>query len=123
MKAACRMEIDKQAVDELWTRDFKKRFEQLLDDPVEGPRRWATDGPLLRDNGRFIGTFAEFFANRNQKDRVELPELLIATTIVSRTCEAFAPNVQPLKYCENLRPDFVAATEEFLARVSPGARP
>ena len=116
------MEIDKQAVDDLWTGDFKKRFEELLVDPIDGPKRWAADGPQLRDNGRFIGTFAEFFANRNKKSRVELEELLIATTIVSTTCEAVAPDIPPLKYCENLRPDFAAATGEFLTRVTALAR-
>jgi hypothetical protein len=123
MEAACRIKIDEQAVNELWSLDFKKQFEELLNDPVEGPKRWATDGALLRDNSRFIGAFAEFFANRQQKDSVGLPELLIATTIVSRTCGAVVPNVRPLKYCENLRRDHLFQVEEFLERVSPLRRP
>jgi len=88
-------------------------FQRMLDDgdgvPPEqqkGPRRWVADGPKLRDNGRFVGTLAEFFANREQKDHVGFGELFVALLIVQVECSAGAGE---LEYCKNAAVDYDAA--------------
>ena len=118
LRAACRMPIDDAAIDAA-DRLMRPQFEKLLDN-AKGAQQWAVDGPLMRDNGRFVGTFAEFFANRQSKSSVGAGELMAAIQIVRAQCHAgeqhgkFSPF---FAYCVGIPVD--NAVVEFLQVVSP----
>src|SRR5262249_1132475 len=44
-------------------------------------------GQAFRDNGRFIGTFAEYFAKSKAEPVVSLNELMASLVIVRATCD------------------------------------
>jgi len=64
LRAACRLPIDAQALDELIER-LRPNFERILAHP-DGPRRWADVGQRMRDNGRHIGALADFYGDRDR---------------------------------------------------------
>lgn len=112
--SACRMPIKSGALTPI-VKMFDRRFRELLD-ADDGPRVWARTGPLMRDNSRFLGTLAEFFANRNGKARVELEDLNAALQLVRDQCLAFRPPrgvSEPMIYCTEV-PLATAAQKAFL---------
>jgi len=105
IETACRMPIQPQALHDILEL-VRPNFERMLDDKPNDPpeekayhqRRWVLDGEVMRDNGRFVGTFAEFFSNRGQQSEVGFRELLVALLIVAAGCPA---GKDEFKYCEN----------------------
>lgn len=85
--SACRMPIEPEALTFV-VNLLHHRFEELLGDAKEGPRRWTAAGPLMRDNSRFLGAFAEFFANREGKELVGQDDLMLALQLVRAQCQA-----------------------------------
>ena len=84
---------------------FKNRFDELLGGKG-GPNQWAVAGPLMRDNSRFVGTFAEFFANRKQKAFVDRDELMLAVALVKVQCQALQAAgqvLEGLEYCTEVK--------------------
>ena len=63
LRAACRLPIDPDALETMmsWVRP---QFVEILNHP-DGRKRWADHGQQMRDNGRFIGAFADFFARHS----------------------------------------------------------
>jgi hypothetical protein len=117
LKAACRLPIKNNALLDIISL-VRQNFEEQLDDPAEGPRRWVRDGPKLRDNGRFMGALAEFFTNREGKTDVGFGELLAALLIVQVKCSA---GTDELRYCQNAAPDYDATRlliSDFLNQMS-----
>ncbi|HEU0079087.1 MAG TPA: hypothetical protein VFQ76_15645, partial [Longimicrobiaceae bacterium] len=43
----------------------RPNFERILGH-ADGPRRWSDHGQRMRDNGRYVGTMAEFYGNRDR---------------------------------------------------------
>jgi hypothetical protein len=117
--SACRMPIKSGAVAEI-VKQLAPQFKKLLDGD-DGPQVWARTGPLMRDNGRFLGTWAEFIANRKGKARVEEDDVMAAFQIVREQCKALrAPTgvPQPLVYCSEPRLA-TAAEKAFLKSLLP----
>jgi hypothetical protein len=64
LRAACRLPIEQQALDELIER-LRPNFERILAHP-DGVRRWADHGQRMRDNGRHLGALADFYGDRER---------------------------------------------------------
>jgi hypothetical protein len=114
--SACRMPIKPGAVASV-VKHFAPRFKELLD-ADNGAQVWATTGPPMRDNGRFIGTWAEFIARGKKRARVEEEDLMTAVQMVSAQCPAVRSQTgapQPLIYCEPRLA--TAAQKAFLKRL------
>jgi hypothetical protein len=94
LRAACRRPIDQAALDTLvgWLRP---NFERILGHP-EGAKRWADHGYRMRDNARYIGTFADFFAGPGTS-AIGLEELKRAFQVVRADCTVRAES-KPLAY-------------------------
>jgi hypothetical protein len=127
LRAACRLPIDQAAVDVLvgWLRP---NFERILGHP-EGGRRWADHGHRMRDNARYMGTFADFFASHAETGRVGVEELSRAFQLVRADCTVRAERT-PLawEYCREDEPEVTHEdrrmpdardAEEFLRTIAP----
>lgn len=127
IEAACRVPIQPQALHDILEL-VRPNFETMLDDqPTDSDeqktnhlRRWTLDGQVMRDNGRFVGTFAEFFTDREQKPQPEVGfrELLVALLIVAVGCPA---GRDQFKYCQGVQrghEEMHALIAEFTARLS-----
>lgn len=117
MRAACHRPIEPAALDMLdgWLRP---NFERILGH-VDGAKRWANHGGRMRANARFIGTFADFFAQ--EADTVCTEELKRAFLVVKADCTVRAED-RPVgfEYCEPA-PKGLDTTEAvaFLRAVAP----
>ena len=122
LRAACRRPIDQAALDTLvgWLRP---NFERILGHP-EGAKRWADHGYRMRDNARYIGAFADFFAGPGGS-AVGLEELKRAFQVVRADCTVRADS-RPLAYEYCYPPPTgleTNAAEEFLRAVAPLPEP
>ena len=117
--AACRLPIDPQVLEE-FLKKFIGNLENTLDhDPAKGSTWWSQIGQKVRDNGRFIGTFAEFLAKDKSSQAVEMHELMVALIMVRATCGVKrGPRFVPFyEVCERISgdPQVTRAFTEFLA--------
>ncbi len=119
LRAACRLPIDPQALDTMmsWVRP---QFVQILDHH-DGGKRWADHGQRMRDNGRYLGTFADFFARHTDASAVGVDEISRAFEMLKAECTVRSERT-PLAwvYCPPVAGDSRPA-EEFLRAVSPAA--
>jgi hypothetical protein len=119
LRAACRLPIDPVALETMmsWVRP---QFVQILDHP-DGGKRWAAHGPQLRDNGRYLGTFADFFARHTEAATVGIDEITRAFEMLKADCTVRAEH-RPLAfiYCPPVAGNSRSA-EEFLRAVAPAA--
>jgi hypothetical protein len=117
LRAACRLPIDAAALDTMmsWVRP---QFAQILDHP-DGVKRWADHGQQMRDNGRHVGAFADFFAKHSDVASVGVAEITRAFEMVKADCTVRSERTAlAYVYCPqapvNSRP-----AEEFLRTVVP----
>lgn len=104
LRAACRLPIDESAIATLrgWLRP---NFERILGHP-EGGHRWADHGQRMRDNGRHLGGFADFFGSHNGRERVGIEELTRAYHLVRADCTVRAERTPfAWEYCRETPPD------------------
>lgn len=114
LRAASRLPIEQSALDGL-IEGLRPNFQRVLD-CSEGRKRWASHGQRMRNNGRYIGAFANFFADHVCAAIVGPKELTRAFEIVREHC-AVRANSGPLA-CEDPPVDARAA-EELLRPVVP----
>jgi hypothetical protein len=114
MRAACRLPIEESALDALIDR-LRPNFHRILD-CTEGRKRWASHGQRMRNNGRYIGAFANFFADHVFATVVGPKELNRAFEIVRLHCAVRADS-GPLA-CDDPPVD-ASAAEELLKPVIP----
>jgi hypothetical protein len=88
LHAACRRPVDAEAVAQL-VESLRAAFEGILDNP-DGRVRWAEHGYLMRNNGRHIGSLADFLANAANVDNVNRTHLLSAFDLVRTACRVGA---------------------------------
>jgi len=117
IRAACRLPIDPQALDTMksWVRP---QFVQILDHP-DGGKRWADHGQQLRDNGRYLGAFANFFARHTDASTVGIEEITRAFEMLKADCTVRSERT-PLAYiyCPPVASDSGPA-EELLRGIAP----
>jgi len=84
MRAACRRPIEEPALDTMfsWVRP---EFERILD-RLDGKKRWADLGPRVREAGRHLGAFADFFASHTGASVVGLDQLTQAMAMMRADC-------------------------------------
>ncbi len=118
LRAACRLPIDELALDEMlsWLRP---NFDRILSGP-EGAKRWSDHGQRMRDNGRHLGAFADFFAHHNGSDEIGLTELTQAYNMLRADCTVRAEH-QPVAwhYCNPVPGVDASHAENFLRALSP----
>jgi hypothetical protein len=121
LRAACRVPIEQAGIG-LLTEWLRPNFERILAHP-EGGKRWADHGQRMRDNARYIGTFADFFANHASAETVGVEELKRAFQVVRADCTVRAERT-PLayEYCREVPLDARDA-EAFLHAVAPTPEP
>jgi hypothetical protein len=121
LRAACRLPIEQAGI-ELLTEWLRPNFERILGHP-EGGRRWADHGQRMRDNARYLGGFADFFASHTSADRVGVEELKRAFAVVRADCTVRAERT-PLayEYCREVPVD-ASDAETFLQAVVPIPEP
>jgi len=121
LRAACRLPIDPAAIEKVdgWLRP---NFERILGN-AEGPKRWSDHGQRMRDNGRYLGTFADFFASHADATTVGIAELTRAFDLVRAECTVKAER-RPLawEYCNPAPPpgggDEEQPAEQFLRAIT-----
>lgn len=117
LRAACRLPIEPDALETMmsWVRP---QFVEILDHR-DGEKRWADHGQQMRDNGRHVGAFADFFAKHGDATVVGINDISRAFEMVKADCTVRAERT-PLSYiyCPaapvNSRP-----AETFLRTVAP----
>ncbi len=117
LRAACRHEIDQRALDTMlgWVRPD---FERILD-RLDGKKRWADLGPRVRETGRHLGAFADFFASHCGAPIVGIEELTQAMAMMRADCTVRAERVPvAFEFCPRL-PVSVRAAQEFLHAIAP----
>jgi hypothetical protein len=118
LRAACRLPIDERALVEVesWLRP---NFERILGHP-EGAKRWSDHGQRMRDNARFIGTFADFFASHTESTSVGIAELKRAYEVIRADCTVRSERT-PLawEYCNPPEPGEEQPAEQFLRAIAP----
>lgn len=117
LRAACRLSIDPQALETMmsWVRP---QFVQILDHH-DGGRRWADHGQQMRDNGRYLGTFADFFARHTKTATVGIDEITRAFEILKADCTVRGERTAfSYFYCSGTTHD-VKSAEDFLRVVAP----
>ena len=117
LRAATRLPIDEAAIDMVmdWVRP---NFERILGHP-DGPKRWADHGQRMRDNGRHMGGFADFFASHSGTERIGVEEMKRAFQVIRADCTVRAERT-PVAYefCPKA-PVNVRAAQEFLRAIAP----
>lgn len=115
LRAACRLPIDQAALETMmsWVRP---QFQTILDHP-DGAKRWANHGHKMRDNGRYIGVFANFFAEHVDAAVVDLEAISRAFELAKADCTVRSERTpMAFEYCPpapvNSKP-----AEEFLRTV------
>jgi hypothetical protein len=117
LRAACRRSIDQRALDTIigWVRSD---FERILDRP-DGKSRWAEVGPRVRETGRYVGTFSDFFAGHLGSATVGLEELTHAVTMARADCTVRAERTPvAFELCPKA-PVNIRFAEEFLRSIAP----
>lgn len=112
LRAACRLPIDPDALETMmsWVRP---QFVQILDHP-DGGKRWADHGQQMRDNGRYIGAFADFFAKHTDAPVVGIDEITRAFEMAKADCTVRAERTPfAWEYCPHA-PVNSKPAEEFL---------
>ena len=94
MRAACRRPIDEPALERLLD-SLRPSFRQILDRP-EGRAHWTDHGQHMRDNGRYLGTLADFFSYQADVETVGANQLVQAFEMVEFACRVGAlPSLEP----------------------------
>ena len=117
LRAACRRPIDQTALDTMlsWVRPD---FERILD-RLDGKKRWADVGPRVRETGRHLGAFADFFASHIGSSTIGLAELTEAVKMVRADCTVRAERTPVAwEFCPHV-PVNIRAAQEFLRSVAP----
>lgn len=117
LRAACRHAIDEAALETMlgWVRPD---FERILD-RLDGRKRWAELGPRVRETGRHLGAFADFFASHAGAPVVGIEELTHAITMSRADCTVRSERTPvAFEFCPHL-PVSVRAAEEFLRSIAP----
>jgi hypothetical protein len=117
LRAACRHPIDESALDTMlgWVRP---NFERILD-RLDGRKRWAEVGPRVRENGRHLGAFADFFASHLGAPVVGIEELTHAITMTRADCTVRAERTPVAwEFCPPA-PVNIRAAQEFLRTIAP----
>jgi hypothetical protein len=117
LRAACRRPVDQPSLDTVmaWVR---ADFERILD-RLDGKSRWAEVGPRVRETGRHVGAFADFFASHAGAAVVGLEELTQAVTMVRADCTVRAERT-PMAYefCPSA-PVNIRFAQEYLRSIAP----
>jgi hypothetical protein len=117
LRAACRRPVDQASLETMlgWVRPD---FERILD-RTDGKTRWADLGPRVRETGRHLGAFADFFASHVEAPVVGLEELTSAVKMVRADCTVRAERTPVAwEFCPKVPVD-VRAAQEFLRSVAP----
>jgi hypothetical protein len=117
LRAACRHPIDESALETMlgWVRP---NFERILD-RLDGRKRWAEVGPRVRENGRHLGAFADFFASHLGAPVVGIEELTHAITMTRADCTVRAERTPVAwEFCPPA-PVNLRAAQEFLRTIAP----
>jgi len=117
LRAACRRPVDRPALDTMlsWVRPD---FERILD-RADGKKRWAELGPRVRETGRHLGAFADFFASHNGASTIGIAELTQAVTMVRADCTVRAERTPVAwEFCPRVPVD-IRAAQEFLRTIAP----
>jgi hypothetical protein len=117
LRAACRRAIDEPALDTMfgWVRPD---FERILD-RLDGRKRWAEVGPRMREAGRHLGAFADFFASHSGAAVVGIDELTHAMTMMRADCTVRAERTPVAwEFCPHA-PVNVRAAQEYLRTIAP----
>jgi hypothetical protein len=104
LRAACRLPIEQSALDALVER-LRPNFDRILGHP-DGPSRWADHGQRMRDNGRYLGAFADFFGSRRGTAGTEA--LASAFQVVREACTVRVEDRPPVSDSEPQREDAAA---------------
>jgi hypothetical protein len=117
IRAACRHAVDQPALDTMfsWVRpDFQRILDRL-----DGKKRWAELGPRVRETGRYLGAFADFFASHNSAPVVGIEELTHAMAMMRADCTVRAERTPVAwEFCPHA-PVNVRAAQEFLRTIAP----
>jgi hypothetical protein len=117
LRAACRRPINPAALDTMlgWVRSD---FERILD-RTDGKKRWAELGPRVRETGRHLGAFADFFASHAGAAEIGIEELTHAVTMVRADCTVRAERTPVAwEFCPRVPVD-IRAAQEFLRTIAP----
>jgi len=117
LRAACRRPVDQPALETViaWVRPD---FERILD-RLDGRNRWADVGPRMRETGRYIGAFADFFASHTDSAIVGIDELTQAVTMLRADCKVRAERTPVAEeFCPHAPVD-IRAAQEFLHAIAP----
>ena len=117
LRGACRHEIEERALDTMfsWVRP---EFERILD-RVDGKKRWAEVGPRVREAGRYLGSFADFFASHSGAAAVGLDQLTQAMAMMRADCTVRAERTPvAFEFCPRVPVD-VRAAQEYLRTIAP----
>jgi hypothetical protein len=112
LRAACRLPIEESALDMLVER-LRPNFDRILAHP-DGPKRWADHGQRMRDNGRHLGAFADFFGRQGGSVGVEA--LTSAFQIVRDACTVRAehtPLASDSEDCRSAQPHDACPSTRF----------
>jgi hypothetical protein len=122
LRASCRLPVNDAAIQEMasWVRP---NFERILGHP-DGAKRWADHGQRMRDNGRHLGAFADFFANHNGATEIGIAEIKRAFQVIRADCTVRAER-RPVawEYCNDVEPEETQPAEEFLRAMAPVPEP
>lgn len=117
LRAACRLPIDPAALETMmaWVRP---QFVQILDHH-DGGKRWADHGHQMRENGRYLGTLANFFARHTDAATVGIDEITRAFEMMKADCTVRSES-KPMAmiYCPPAPVDSAKA-EQYLRGVVP----
>jgi hypothetical protein len=117
LRAACRRPVDQPALDTMlgWVRPD---FERILD-RLDGKNRWADLGPRVRETGRHLGAFADFFASHADSPSIGINELTEAVKMVRADCTVRAERTPvAFEFCPKVPVD-IRAAQEFLRSIAP----
>ena len=113
LRASCRLPVNEDAIQTMasWVRP---NFERILGH-VDGAKRWADHGQRMRDNGRHMGAFADFFANHNGATEIGLAEITRAFQVIRADCTVRSERVpMAFEYCNGAPSDDAEPAEQFL---------
>ena len=117
LRAACRHAVDQPALETMlgWVRPD---FERILD-RLDGRRRWAEVGPRVRETGRHLGAFADFFASHSDAPVVGIEELTHAMAMMRADCTVRAERTPVAwEFCPRAQVN-IRAAQEFLRAIAP----
>jgi len=98
--------------------DYMSRLERILD-RADGKKRWAELGPRVRETGRHLGAFADFFASHVGAQEITLEELRHAMTMVRADCTVRSERTPVAwEFCPHA-PVNIHAAREYLLTIAP----